>query len=285
MKVLVTGATGQLGRDMVRRLRLKKIPCLGAGSETFDLKDREETFSAVRAYRPDAVIHCAAYTAVDKAEEDRELCRAVNADGTRNVAMACREAGAKLLYLSTDYVFGGDGEDPYEADSPRRPLNQYGLTKALGEDAVREILDRYFIIRTSWLFGKGGNNFLETILWLGSRGGQIPVVSEQIGSPTYTADLAELLAAMLFSDRHGIYHAANEGFCSRAEFAREILRQAGFSADVRPIASDEYPTLAKRPLNSRLSKASLDTGGFSRLPPWQDALARCLAADDIRPSL
>lgn len=276
MKVLVTGATGQLGRDVVRRLRLLDIPCLGAGSGSFDLKSREETLSAVESYGPDAVIHCAAYTAVDKAEEERELCRAVNADGTRNLALACRAVRSKLIYLSTDYVFGGDAPAPYETDSPRRPLNQYGLTKALGEDAVRELLERHFIVRTSWLFGEGGNNFVETILQLGSRGRQIPVVSDQIGSPTFTADLAELLAAMLFTDRYGIYHATSEGFCSRAEFAREILRQAGLSAAVRPSFTWENPAPAVRPLNSRLSKASLDAGGFSRLLPWQDALSRYL---------
>jgi dTDP-4-dehydrorhamnose reductase len=276
MKVLVTGAMGQLGKDVLFRLHRMQIPCRGTGRADLDITDREAVLAAVKAYNPDAVIHCAAFTDVDRAEEEREPCRTVNVDGTRNLALACRASGAKLLYVSTDFVFGGEGNAPYETDSPRSPLNYYGLTKAMGEDEVRSITDRHFIVRTSWVFGRGGNNFVETMLRLGGQNVEVSVVSDQTGSPTYATDLAKLLCAMVLTERYGTYHAAGEGFCSRSRFAQEIFRQAGLPVSVRPVLSKEYPSRAARPSDSRLSTVSLAAGGFSRLPCWQDALKRYL---------
>lgn len=271
-----------MGREVIFRLRQIHLPCLGTGRADFDLANREETLAAVSEYGPDAVIHCAAYTDVDRAEEERDLCWRINAEGTQHIAMACRKSGAKLLYLSTDFVFGGRDATPYETDFPRSPLNYYGLTKAMGEDEVRSYTDRHFIVRTSWIFGRGSDNFVEALLRLGGRGGEIPVVSDQTGSPTYAADLAGLLCDMVLTDRFGTYHATNEGFCSRARFAEEIFQQAGLSATVRPVSSEEYPAIARRPSNSKLSKISLDAGGFSRLPSWQDALERYFADSERR---
>lgn len=227
-------------------------------------------------YRPEALIHCAAYTAVDKAEGDQELCQAVNGEGTRNLAVICKKINAKLIYISTDYVFSGEGEVPYSEDSPTGPLNVYGRSKLQGEKAVQEILEKYFIVRTSWAFGSNGKNFIRTMLKLGETRDKLTVVDDQIGSPTYTRDLAVLLAQMVRTDKYGVYHATNEGFCSWADLAIETFRQAGMQVEVERTTSDNYPTAAKRPCNSRLSKECLDKAGFERLPRWQDAVGRYL---------
>ncbi|NLU32709.1 MAG: dTDP-4-dehydrorhamnose reductase [Clostridiaceae bacterium] len=282
MKVLVTGVKGQLGHDVLRALQLRNIECLGADIGEFDITDAKAAADFIKGYRPDAVIHCSAYTAVDKAEDDRELCIAVNAGGTRNIASVCREIDARMVYISTDYVFPGSGSNEYEVDDPTGPLNVYGKSKLDGELVVKELLRKYFIVRISWVFGKNGNNFVKTMLRIGKERSEVNVVCDQVGSPTYTADLAELLCDMVVTEKYGTYHATNEGFCSWAEFAQEIFRLAGYSTRVNPILTSEYPTKATRPINSRMSKKSLDYAGFKRLPPWQDALARYLEEMGIR---
>jgi dTDP-4-dehydrorhamnose reductase len=277
MRVLVTGATGQLGWDVCRRLSALHMEYKGVGSADFDLTDEAAVRAAVGAYRPDAVIHCAAYTAVDKAEDDRERCRLVNEGGTRNIARACAEVGAKMLYLSTDYVFDGTGEAPWQPDDRRSPCNYYGLTKALGEDAVTGILDRYFIVRITWVFGTHGNNIIKTVLRLGKEREELRFVTDQIASPTYTHDLAILLCEMIKTQKYGIYHATNEGVCSSYELASAVLEEAGITTcHIAPILTQDYPTRAVRPLNSRLCKDKLELAGFTRLPPWRDALRRYL---------
>jgi dTDP-4-dehydrorhamnose reductase len=276
MKVLVTGAKGQLGRDVVTAFTNIHADCLGAGKRELDITDERQTKTWITGHRPDVVVHCAAYTAVDRAEEDRDNCRAVNVLGTRYVAQACAATAAKMIYISTDYVFDGKGERPFEVDDQPSPLNYYGTTKYDGELEVRKLLSNYFIVRISWVFGAGGNNFVKTMLRLGKEKEQLSVVADQIGSPTYTADLARLIVDMAHTDRYGIYHATNEGYCSWYEFAREIFKLNGLDVVVKPIPTTEYPTKAVRPHNSRLSKRSLDEGGFARLPAWQDALKRYL---------
>lgn len=276
MRILVTGIGGQLGHDVCHELDLRGIEHLGTGSKDMDITDLGAVRRTIGQYRPDAVIHCAAYTKVDRAEDEPDICWAVNAEGTRNIAYACRETGAKLLYVSTDYVFSGQGEAPYETDGEVAPLNVYGASKLSGEAAVKEYLERYFIVRSSWAFGINGDNFVKTMLRLGESRDELSVVGDQIGSPTYTADLAKLLCDMAATEKYGVYHATNEGFCSWAEFSREIFRQSGRHVTVRSISTDEYPTKAARPLNSRMSKTSLDVAGFSRLPDWQDGLERYL---------
>ena len=276
MKILVTGAGGQLGYDVCRVLDARGIENRGVDIADFDITDAVAVTSYICEYSPDAVIHCSAWTAVDKAEDELEKVRAVNAGGHRNIANACRDTGAKMLYISTDYVFPGDGERFYEPEDPTGPLGAYGQTKLEGELAVREALDNWFIVRISWVFGKNGNNFIKTMLRLAETRTELNVVCDQIGSPTYTADLAELLCDMIVTDKYGVYHATNEGICSWAEFAQEIFRQAEKDVTVHPIPTSEYPTRAVRPLNSRMSKAKLDEMGFRRLPDWHDALARYL---------
>jgi dTDP-4-dehydrorhamnose reductase len=275
MKVLVTGVKGQLGHEVAKRLESLHITCAGADMEDFDITNAEETMRAVADCRPDAVIHCAAYTAVDKAESDRENCYRANVQGAKNMAAACTAAGAKLLYISTDYVFGGSGERPFETYDALEPVNYYGRTKFEGEEAVSE-MERAFIVRISWLFGKNGGNFVRTMLRLGAAQNEVKVVSDQIGSPTYAYDLARLLCDMIQTEKYGVYHATNEGFCSWYEFAEYIFSCAGMDTRVIPIESKDYISAAKRPKNSRLSKASLDEAGFTRLPHWKDATERFL---------
>lgn len=275
--ILVTGITGQLGYDVAKELERRGEDFIGTTRKEIDLSDPESAKKFILEKKPDAVIHCAAYTAVDKAESEAELALTVNGLATRKIAEACREIGAKMLYVSTDYVFGGDGDTPYEISDEKAPQNIYGKSKLLGEDSVIAIVRNYFIVRISWVFGSNGKNFVKTMLNFDKRRKKISVVDDQIGSPTYTADLAPLLVDMIHSDKYGIYHATNEGFCSWAEFAEEIFKQAGYKITVEKIPTSDYPTPAKRPFNSRLSKNSLDAAGFKRLPTWQDAVTRFLA--------
>ena len=270
----MTGATGQLGWDVVKELKKRNIACRGVGSKDLDITDKEAVFAYIRGYRPDAVIHCAAYTAVDKAEDEREQCRDVNVNGTAYIAEACREIDAKMVYISTDYVFGDDGDSPHEVDDPVHPLNVYGRTKWEGEEAVRHTLKKYFIVRISWVFGEHGNNFVKTMLRLGQTHKEISVVADQFGAPTYTADLAPLLCDMVQTDKYGTYHACNSGCCSWAEFAEEIFRQAHMDVKVKHIATEEYPTKARRPKNSRMSMNKLGAAGFGERPTWQSAVNR-----------
>lgn len=267
MKVLVTGANGQLGYDVVKELQKQNIECFGAKRKDFDIVDFEATRNFIINYSPDAVIHCAAYTAVDKAEDEKEQCYLVNSDATKNIARICKKINAKMLYISTDYVFDGTKEGFYEVDDLPNPINVYGKSKLLGEQAVQKLLEKYFIVRISWVFGEHGNNFVKTMLKLGKERKEINVVSDQYGSPTYTADLAPLLVEMIKTDCYGIYHATNEGVCSWAEFAEEIFKIAGMNVKVNHITTTEYFTKAKRPLNSRLSKEKT-WKYFSKLRIW-----------------
>lgn len=274
--ILVTGITGQLGYDVAKELERRGENFIGTTRKELDLSKPEEVKNFIIEKKPSTVIHCAAYTAVDKAEEEAELALTVNGLATRKIAEACREVGAKMLYVSTDYVFGGDGETPYEISDEKAPQNIYGKSKLLGEDSVIALLREYFIVRISWVFGSNGKNFVKTMLNFDKRRKKISVVDDQVGSPTYTADVAPLLVDMIQSDKYGIYHATNEGFCSWAEFAEEIFKQAGREITVEKIPTSDYPTPAKRPFNSRLSKKTLDEAGFNRLPSWQDAVTRFL---------
>lgn len=276
MRILVTGASGQLSYDVERELERRGIEHLGTSSRELDITDRAAVEHLMQSYRPDAVVHCAAYTKVDLAEDEPERCWAVNADGTRNLAAACREIGAKMLYISTDYVFPGTGEQFRRTDDPVNPVNTYGRSKLAGELAVQSLLKTYFIVRISWVFGKNGNNFVKTMLRLAETRTELTVVCDQIGSPTYTADLAPLLCDMVQTERYGIYHATNGGTCAWSEFAKAIFELADKQVTVYPIPTSAYPTRAVRPLNSRMSKECLHSNGFQELPEWKNALARYL---------
>ena len=277
MKVFVTGVKGQLGYDVMNELARRGLERIGVDVEEMDITDAEACERVIKAAAPEAVIHCAAYTAVDAAEDNRELCHRVNGEGTKNIARVCSELDIPMMYISTDYVFNGQGERPWEPDDHREPLNVYGLTKYEGEIAVEQLLKKYFIVRIAWVFGLNGKNFIKTMLRLGKERGAVSVVDDQIGSPTYTYDLARLLVDMIQTDRYGRYHATNEGLCSWYEFACEIFRQAGMDeVKVTPVDSASYPAKAKRPFNSRMSKEKLTENGFERLPSWQDALGRYL---------
>lgn len=276
MKVLITGCAGQLGHDVAQLLSSKGVAHLAADKADFDLTNPDSVKGFVQAYSPDTVIHCAAYTAVDKAEENSADCYAVNVLGTKNLTDACRNLDVKFVYISTDYVFDGEADKPYETDAPTNPQSVYGTTKLAGENAVRRFTAKHFIIRTAWVFGKNGSNFVRTMLRLGKERDIISVVCDQFGSPTYTKDLARLICDMIETDSYGTYHATNEGYCSWAEFAAEIMKQAELDTVVKPITSAEYPAKAKRPMNSRLSKKKLVENGFAPLPDWQDALGRFL---------
>lgn len=282
MKVLVTGCKGQLGYDVSKELTTRGDTVVAVDIEEMDITDKEAVENYISKANVDAVIHCAAYTAVDAAEDNVEFCRCINRDGTQNIANACKEHNLKMIYISTDYVFNGDGEEPWQPDDKREPLNAYGQTKYEGEIAVESTLDKYFIVRISWVFGLNGKNFVRTMLNLGKTHDKLTVVADQIGSPTYTADLAKLLVDMIHSDKYGCYHATNEGVCSWYDFTCEIMKQAAeyypeyANVEVLPVSSDAYPTKAKRPHNSRMSKDKLIENGFDRLPTWQDALRRYL---------
>ncbi len=292
MKIFVTGVCGQLGYDVVGELMKRNIQYVGSDilSEgkvenyvQMDITDEEQVAKILGSVRPDAVVHCAAWTAVDNAEdeENRAKVYAINAKGTENIAKVCREIGCKMMYISTDYVFDGQGETPWEPDCKAyKPLSVYGDSKLKGELAVSEILDEYFIVRIAWVFGKNGNNFVKTMLKLSEKYETLRVVCDQIGTPTYTPDLARLLVDMILTDKYGYYHATNEGgYISWYDFACEIFKQAGKSTRVTPVTTAEYGlSKAQRPFNSRLDKSKLAQNGFTLLPTWQDALARYLLA-------
>jgi dTDP-4-dehydrorhamnose reductase len=276
MKVFVTGVKGQLGFDVVNELKKRGHEAIGVDIEEMDITDAASVNQVIKAAAPEAVIHCAAYTAVDAAEDNIELCRRVNAEGTRNIAEVCKELDIKMMYISTDYVFDGQGTRPWEPDDERKPLNVYGLTKCEGELAVEENLTKYFTVRIAWVFGVNGKNFIKTMLNLGKTRDTLTVVADQVGSPTYTYDLARLLVDMIETEKYGRYHATNEGLCSWYEFACEIFRQADMKVTVTPVTSEQYPSKAKRPMNSRMNKDKLKENGFEPLPSWQDALSRYL---------
>ena len=277
MKVLVTGTKGQLGYDVVNELEKRGHTAVAVDIEEMDITDAVSVERVITEAEVEAVIHCAAYTAVDAAEDNVEICRRVNAEGTENIAKVCKKLDLKMIYISTDYVFDGEGERPWEPDDERHPLNVYGQTKYEGELAVEKYLEKYFIVRIEWVFGVNGKNFIKTMLKLSETHEELNVVDDQVGSPTYTYDLAVLLVDMVESDKYGRYHATNEGLCTWYEFAKEIFRQAGVEVKVNPVTSDMFPAKAKRPKNSRMSKEKLDANGFHRLPTWQDALERYLS--------
>ena len=282
MRVLVTGVKGQLGYDVMNELKKQGLTGIGVDVDEMDITDAEACRRVITEAKPDAVIHCAAYTAVDAAEQNMELCRKVNADGTRNIAEVCKGLDIKMMYISTDYVFNGQGTRPWEPDDERHPLNVYGQTKCEGELAVEKWVKKFYIVRIAWVFGVNGKNFIKTMLNLGKTHDHLTVVDDQVGSPTYTYDLSRLLVDMAEKENYGRYHATNEGLCSWYEFACEIFKQAAEidpaygKVSVSPVSSDQYPAKAKRPSNSRMSKEKLTENGFEKLPTWQDALHRYL---------
>ena len=298
MKFFVTGVGGQLGHDVMNELLKRGHEGVGSDIQenysgvtdgsavtkapyiALDITDKDAVEKVITEVNPDAVIHCAAWTAVDMAEDDDKIAkvRAINAGGTQNIADVCKKLDCKMTYISTDYVFDGQGTEPWQPDcKDYKPLNVYGQTKLEGELAVSQTLEKYFIVRIAWVFGLNGKNFIKTMLRLGQERGAVSVVNDQIGSPTYTYDLSKLLVAMIQTDKYGRYHATNEGLCSWYEFACEIFRQAGMDeVKVTPVDSSAFPVKAKRPSNSRLNKDKLTENGFERLPAWQDALGRYL---------
>lgn len=278
-KILVTGVKGQLGFDVVNELKSRGYKnVLGIDIQDLDITDEKAVDAFITSYKPEVVMHNAAWTAVDKAEQFEEKVYQVNSFGTRNIAQACKKVDAKMVYISTDYVFDGKGTTPFEVDSPKNGLSIYGKSKALGETFVQENLSKYFIVRISWAFGINGANFVRTMIRVGANNKNLNVVCDQIGSPTYTFDLARLLVDMIETNKYGVYHATNEGFCSWAEFAKAIFDETHMDVNVNPVTSEEYrkiaPNQAERPLNSRMSKSNLLEAGFKPLPTWQDALHR-----------
>ncbi len=279
MKVLVTGVKGQLGYDVVNELNGRGHAAIGVDIEEMDITDEKSVEKKFVEINPDAVIHCAAWTAVDLAEdeENKEKVRCINVDGTRNIANQCKKLNCKMVYISTDYVFNGSGDTPWTADcKDYQPLSVYGQTKLDGELAVAQTLEKFFIVRIAWVFGVNGKNFVKTMLALSEKYENLRVVNDQIGTPTYTYDLARLLVDMIETNKYGYYHATNEGgYISWADFATEIFRLAGKKTKVMPVTTQEYGiSKAKRPLNSRLDKSKLVENGFEPLPSWQDALER-----------
>ena len=300
MKVFVTGVAGQLGHDVVNELCRRGHTAVGSDIATeyagvqdnsavtgcqyvsLDITDAQAVRGALEQVKPDAVVHCAAWTAVDMAEDDDkvEKVRVINAGGTQNIADVCKTLDSKMVYISTDYVFDGQGQTPWQPDCKAyKPLNVYGQTKLEGELAVANTLDKYFIVRIAWVFGLNGNNFIKTMLNIGKKHPELRVVNDQIGTPTYTYDLSRLLVDMIETEKYGYYHATNEGgFISWYDFAREIFRQAGYETKVTPVTTEEYGlSKAARPFNSRLDKSKLVEMGFTPLPTWQDALERYLS--------
>ncbi len=285
MKVLVTGVKGQLGYDVVNELTKRGHTAIGVDIDEMDITDKHSVQMVIEKTKPDAVIHCAAWTAVDLAEDEDKIAmvRAVNTDGTRNIAEVCKKLNCKMMYISTDYVFNGQGTEPWEPDcKDYEPLNVYGQTKLGGELAVANLLEKYFIVRIAWVFGVNGNNFIKTMLNVGKKYDELTVVNDQIGTPTYTFDLARLLVDMIETEKYGYYHATNEGgYISWYDFACEIFKQAGYKTKVKPVTTEEYGlSKAKRPFNSRLDKSKLIENGFKPMPTWQDALSRYLKEID-----
>lgn len=286
MRVLVTGINGQLGHDVVKELSKRGHEPIGVDREKMDLEISNQINECIVNIKPEAIIHCAAYTAVDAAEDNEELCRRINAYAVRDIAQCAKDLDIPMIYISTDYVFNGkkglekfnchevnnSSYLEYLEDDETNPQNIYGKTKLEGELYVKELLNKYYIVRISWVFGENGNNFIDTMIRLSNDRGKINVISDQIGSPTYTKDLAVLLTDMIESDKYGTYHATNEGFCSWYDFAKEIFNIANLEVEVNPIRTKEYPTRAKRPLNSKMSKQKLFDSGFNELREWRIAL-------------
>ena len=281
MKIIVTGVNGQLGYDVVRELNERNYKdVLGIDIQDLDLTNEKVVQTYMREHKPDVIIHCAAYTAVDNAEDNEELCYDVNVNGTKYLVASAKELNSKFVYISTDYVFSGDKDGEYLVSDKPNPKSIYGKTKYLGE--VETLLhDKHFIIRISWVFGKNGNNFIKTMLRLGKEKDSLNIVSDQLGSPTYTYDLSKFIVDMIQTDNYGIYHATNEGVCSWFEFAQKIFEYSNINIKLNPITTEQYPTKAKRPKNSTMSKNSLKDNGFDLLPTWEDALKRYLKEIEV----
>lgn len=274
MRVLVTGVKGQLGYDVVKELEKRNLEAVGVDIEEMDITDADSVRRVITEAQVEAVIHCAAYTAVDAAEENETVCRKINVEGTENIARVCKDLNLKMMYISTDYIFSGEGERPWEPSDQAGPKSVYGQTKYEGELKVKEFVEKFFIVRIAWVFGINGKNFVKTMLQVGKTHDTLTVVNDQFGSPTYTYDLARLLVDMIVTEKYGIYHATNEGICTWYDFACAIFKEAGMNVTVKPVTSAEYGAKANRPSNSRMSKEKLVEEGFEKLPTWQDALHR-----------
>jgi len=274
--IVVSGNKGQLGHDIERFCYVNGIECKGIDIQELDITDEISVEHFFNEHKMDAFIHCAAYTAVDKAEENPEFCYKVNTIGTENLVKACKKHHVKFMFFSTDYVFDGTKEGYYTPDDERNPLSVYGKSKALAEAYIEQNLSDYYIVRISWAFGLNGHNFIKTMLKLAQTKTQLDIVSDQVGTPTYTKDVVPLVIDILKSGKYGIYHATNEGYCSWADFAEYIFSQIKANVHVNRILTSEYPTLAKRPLNSKLDRSKLTHAGFERLPTWQSAVDRYL---------
>lgn len=276
MKILVTGVKGQLGYDVVKALESRGYQPVGVDREEMDLMNNNMIQNFIMNLKPEAIIHCAAYTAVDQAEEEVEICYQINAEAVKVMAECAKTLDIPMIYISTDYVFDGTKASEYvETDIPN-PINVYGASKLKGEQYVQQLLEKFYIVRISWVFGINGNNFIKTMQRLGNEHDELNIIHDQVGSPTYTADLASLLVDMIETNRYGIYHATNEGYCSWYDFAAEIFKQSQLDVTLHPITTDQYKTKAKRPLNSQMSKQKLSDYGFHRLPTWQEALKNYL---------
>lgn len=281
MSIIVTGVKGQLGHDVINELQSRGyIDLLGIDIEDLDITNKSDVETYFSKHRPEVIIHCAAYTAVDKAEDNRDVCMTVNVEGTKNLVDTAKKYNSKIVYISTDYVFDGTKNTAYQVTDETNPQSVYGISKYMGEVETRKY-NKHFIVRISWIFGKNGQNFVKTMLRLGYEKDSINVVSDQIGSPTYTYDLSKLLADMIETDKYGTYQATNEEECSWYEFTKEIFRLSGIDIQVNPIFTEQYPTKAVRPKNSRMSKQSLTDNGFDKLPSWKDALIRYLKEIEV----
>lgn len=276
MKVLVTGINGQLGYDVVKELNKRGHESIGVDRETMDLTISSQIKECIKNTNPDAIIHCAAYTAVDAAEDDEDLCRQINGLATRDIAKCAKELDIPMIYISTDYVFDGIKDGLYTEEDTPNPINVYGKTKYEGELYVQEILEKFYIVRISWVFGENGNNFIDTMIKLSKDREVLNIISDQLGSPTYTEDLSVLLVDMIETDKYGIYHATNEGFCSWYEFANKIFEIAKVYIETIPIPTSEYKTRAIRPMNSKMSKQKLENSGFKILQNWDCAVEKYL---------
>jgi dTDP-4-dehydrorhamnose reductase len=281
MKVVVTGAAGQLGQDVMRELARKNHQAFGTERTQLDITNEVDVTAYITEVKPDVILHCAAYTNVDAAEENEDVAYQINAAGTEYLAKAAKLNGAKMLYISTDYVFDGTATEPYEVDEPTKPLGAYGRTKLAGEQLLQKHLDEFFIVRTAWVFGIYGNNFVKTMIRLGKERGEVGVVHDQVGSPTYTVDLAQFMVELMGTDKYGIYHATNSGICSWYEFAVEIFKQAELDVKVNPLTSDQFPRPAARPNYSVLSKKMIEKQGLKPLRDWKEALAAYLTESNV----
>ena len=278
-KILITGANGQLGKELVELLSAREFDVYGCSRDDMDITNSEQVQEVINKINPEVILHCAAHTKVDVAESEPEKAYSINAYGTRNVAVAAEKVGAKLVYVSTDYVFDGSGTEPYLEFSPTSPLGIYGKSKLAGEEFVKHLHSKFFIVRTSWVYGKHGNNFVKTMLKLGAEKEELSVVADQIGSPTYTLDLAQVILEMIETEKYGVYHFSNSGSCSWYEFAKAIFEEAGIAVKVNPCTTTDFPRPAQRPSYSVFNHMSLRLNNFKEPPHWKKALVHYLESN------